>query len=172
MNKPLKVMAVVCHSADAIDGGGSTLCLHVERGDAVTMVVCTRGVDTHDLERNDALWFVNDAPSDQAAPISRKESEVREGLGILGITDVRARKCIEVTNGRMGLHWCLPYAEAFQPMFPHTHSHLPANDHLLNLSSTPSREHYTDLRIGVGDLTYRGSQLLACISAARRAHPP
>ena len=37
---PLKVMAVVCHPADAIDGAGGTLCLHQERGDEVTVVVC------------------------------------------------------------------------------------------------------------------------------------
>jgi 4-oxalomesaconate hydratase len=290
MSEILKVMAIMCHPADAIDGAGGTLCLHAERGDEVTMVICTHGVETHDLERNDAVRFSHDEARDQTTAIGRKESEVIEGLGILGITDVRflrfsdellmvtpelvealanvmaevqphllvlhnpteeaglgdvghadsaiaalkaryfantprilakhnaeppgrifpaqvffmtmngqtsqltaegsrhgtvlvditsvvdrkvramdclcsqyypghlARKCIEVINGRAGLHWCLPYAEAFQPQFPHIYSHLPANDHLLKLASTPNREHYTDLRIMVNDVPYKKNE--------------
>jgi len=283
MSERLKVMAVVCHPADAIDGAGGTLCLHAERGDEVTVVVCTHGVETHDLARNDALRFGQQVGEwDKHAAIGKKEQEVAEGLQILGITDVRflrfpdemlmvtqelieaiaremaevqphllithnpteeagladighadsaiaalkarflanspkflakpsgrtfpvqvylmtmngmttqltdegsrhgsvliditpvverkvramdclrsqfypgqlARKCIEIVNGRMGLHLCVPYAEAFQPLIPHVYAQLPANDHLMKLASTPTAEHYTDLRIMVTEVPF------------------
>jgi len=280
----LKVMAVVCHPADAIDGAGGTLCLHAQRGDDMTVVVCTHGVDTHDLERNDALRFKRaGAVTEQKAAIGRKEKEVAKGMTILGVKDVRflrfpdelltvttelieaiareladvqphllilhnptealgladvghadssiaslkatylagtprflkrgsgrrfpaqvfffcmngqtsqltaegdrygsvlidissvigkkvramdclrsqyypgtlGRKCMEVINGRMGLHWCLNYAEAFQPMYPSIYSHLPANEHLLKLASTPTKDHYTHMRIAVNDVPFK-----------------
>jgi LmbE family N-acetylglucosaminyl deacetylase len=283
MDEQLKVLAVVCHPADAIDGAGGTLCLHVERGDEVTVVVCTHGVDTHDLRRNDIIRFGGKAtPSDPTTAIGRKEQEVVNGMAILGVKDVRflrfpdelltvsteliealsgimadvqphllivhnpteeggladvghadsaiatlkarylantprflkkppgrifpaqvflmtmngqttqltaegtrhgtvlidvtsvidrkvramdclrsqyypghlGRKCIEVVNGRMGLHWCVPYAEAFQTLFPHVYSHLPVNEHLMKLAGTPASEHYKDLRIMVNDVPF------------------
>ncbi len=46
-----------------------------------------------------------------------------------------ARKCVEDVNGRMGLHWCIPYAEAFQPHNPSVYTHLPLNDYMLTLFS-------------------------------------
>lgn len=282
MNQKLKIMAVVCHPADAIDGAGGTLCRHAARGDQVTTVVCTHGVDTHHLRRNDALRFDRRAV-DQKTALDEKEKEVAQGMNILGVRDVRflrfpdellsvtpelieaiarviadvqphllilhnpteegglgdvghadsaiaalkarylantprfrkpscrrtvpaqvyfycmngqttqltaegdrygsiliditpvidrkvraidclrsqyypghlGRKCIEAVNGRMGLHWCLPYAEAFQPLFPHVYSHLPANKHLLQLASTPAQDHYAHLRILVNDVPHR-----------------
>ncbi len=283
MDQPLKIMAVVCHPADAIDGAGGTLCLHVERGDEVTVVVCTHGVDTHDLERNDAIRFGGAAePGDQTTAIGRKEKEVAAGMAILGVTDVRflrfpdelllvtpeliealatvmaevqphllithnptegrgladvghadsaiaalkarylantprflkqasgrtfpaqvffmtmngqttqltaeglrygnvliditpvverkvramdclrsqyypgdlARKCIENVNGRMGLHWKMSYAEAFQTFYPHGYAHLPVNEHLLKVASTPASETYSQLRIMVNDVPF------------------
>ena len=85
----MKIMAVVCHPADAIDGAGGTLCLHAERGDDVTVVVCTHGVETHDLRRNDAVRFAVREAAEQSQAISGKEREVVEGLGILGVRQVR-----------------------------------------------------------------------------------
>jgi len=288
MSESLNIMAVVCHPADAIDGAGGTLCLHSERGDAVTMVVCTHGVDTHDLERNDALRFGATAGAadaglrDHTTAISRKEQEVVEGMAILGVTDVRflrfpdemlmvtpalieaiarvmaevqphlliihnpteeggladvghadsaiatlkarylantprfltqptgrhfptqvfmmcmngqttrltaeghrhgdvlvditpaverkvramdclrsqyypgdlARKCIEIVNGRMGLHWRMPYAEEFQTLYPHGYTHLPVNDHLMRLASTPADVKTNPMRILVTDVPF------------------
>jgi LmbE family N-acetylglucosaminyl deacetylase len=280
---PLKIMAVVCHPADAIDGAGGTLCLHAERGDEVTVVVCTHGVDTHDLRRNDRLRFGGEGlAEDHGVAIGKKEQEVVDGMRILGVTDVRflrfpdelllvtpelieaiacvmaevqphllithnptedagladvghadsaiatlkarylantprflthptgrsfpaqvfmmtmngktnqltaegtregnvlvditpvvdrkvramdrlrsqyypgdlARKCIEIVNGRMGLHWKLAYAEAFQTLNPHVYSHLPANDYLLNLAATPAGSRHTNLRIQVQDIPF------------------
>lgn len=280
---PLKIMAVVCHPADAIDGAGGTLCLHAERGDQITVVVCTHGVDTHDLRRNDAVRFGGQAPvDDHSRAVSRKEQEVVEGMALLGVHDIRflrfpdellmvtpeliealarvmaevqphllithnpteeggiadvghadsaiatlkarylantprflaqpvgrvfpaqvffmtmngqttqltaegtrhgtvlvditpvverkvramdclrsqyypgdlARKCIEIVNGRMGLHWKLAYAEAFQPLFPHAYTHLPVNEHLLRLAATPASDRHTRLRIQVTDVPF------------------
>lgn len=72
----LKILAVVCHPADAIDGAGGMLCLHAERGDDVTIVVCTHGVESHDLRRNDAVCFAtqsaaitNDAKQNLPEPL-------------------------------------------------------------------------------------------------------
>jgi LmbE family N-acetylglucosaminyl deacetylase len=86
----LKIMAVVCHPADAIDGAGGTLSLHVQKGDDVAVVVCTHGVDTHDLQRSDTIRFSRKAKvASVKTAIENKENEVRKGLKILGVTDVR-----------------------------------------------------------------------------------
>lgn len=86
----LNIMAVVCHPADAIDGAGGTLCLHAARGDRVTVVVCTHGVDTHDWERNDTLrGAIGPSALDHSKALGRKEREVVEGMRILGIEDIR-----------------------------------------------------------------------------------
>ena len=287
MDEPLKILAVVCHPADAIDGAGGTLCLHRQRGDEVTVVVCTHGVDTHDLERNDALRFgsatqASSETLDHTTTIGRKEREVVEGMAILGVSDVRflrfpdelltvstelieaiarvmaevqphllivhnpteeggfadvghadsaiatlkarylantprflskptgrsfpaqvffmcmngqttrltaeghrhgdvlvditpvverkvramdclrsqyypgdlARKCIEIVNGRMGLHWRMPYAEEFQSMYPSGYTHLPVNEHLLRLTTTPAGEEVSKLRIMVTEVPF------------------
>ncbi len=57
MGEQLRIMTIVCHPADAIDHAGGTMCLHAERGDEVSVVVCTHGVDTHHHQRNEALRF-------------------------------------------------------------------------------------------------------------------
>ncbi len=281
----LNVMAVVCHPADAIDGAGGTLALHADRGDLVTVVVCTHGVDTHDLERNDVFRYgVQRETLDHGTALGRKEREVAEGLRLLGVEDVRflrfpdellmvtrdlieaiaevmaevqphllvlhnptedlgladvghadsaiaalkarylantprflegkpvpgrqfpaqiffmcmngkttvltaagerwgnvlvditpvverkvramdcltsqyypgdlARKCIEDVNGRMGLHWRLPYAEAFQSFHPDIHSHLPVNPYLLDRAATPAAEELARMKITVTDVPF------------------
>jgi len=286
MNKPMNVMAVVCHPADAIDGAGGTLCLHARRGDKVSVVVCTHGVDTHDLRRNDARRFGGRLPGSRKSAIGKKEKEVVKGMGLLGVRDVRflrfpdemlsvtrelieaiasemaevqphvlvlhnptetlgladvghadsaiaalkarylantgrflkkpcgrvfpaqvyfmcmngntnqltaegdrygnvlvditpvvelkvkamdcltsqyypgklARKCIEDVNGRMGLHWCLPYAEAFQALEPHTYSALPLNEHLEKLASSPTEAHFRNMDIKVTQVPFRATR--------------
>ncbi len=280
MDERMRIMAVVCHPADAIDHAGGTLCLHAERGDQVVVVVCTHGVDTHDLRRNEALRFeAGAAPADASASLSQKEREVVRGMGILGVTDVRflrfpddlvlvtpplieaiaaqiadvqphililhnpseepgighaetaqaalqarglantsrfrkagasgsypmqvffnemygvttqltsegmrygsvlvditpvvdkkvramdcltsqyypgnlARKCIEIVNGRMGLHWSIPYAEAFQPHYPSAYSHLPLNEHLVKIFGARTSENSAAMRIMVTDVPF------------------
>ena len=280
MDEKLRVMAVVCHPADSIDHAGGTLCLHAERGDQVTVVVCTHGVDTHHIQRNEALRFGRSTVTvDAQTALGVKEAEVVRGLGILGVRDVRflrfsdelvlptqplieaiaeqiadvrphimilhnpteepgighaesaqaalqarglantprfmkrssgqsfpmqifftemygvttqltsegmrygsvliditpvvdrkvramdclvsqyyagnlARKCVEIVNGRMGLHWSIPYAEAFQPHYPSIYSHLPLNDYLAKLFSTPASETSARMRILVTDVPF------------------
>jgi len=289
MKGKLKIMAVVCHPADAIDGPGGTLCRHAERGDDITVVVCTHGVETHDWKRNDTLRFEGTASAlETKTAIGIKEKEVVEGMGILGVKDVRflgfadglltvttelmeaiatvmadvqphllivhnpteeaglacvghadsaiaalkarylantprflkkptgrtfpsqvflmtmngqtsqltaegerygnvlvditpvvdrkvramdclrsqyypgllARKCIEIVNGRMGLHRCLPYAEAFQTLVPEVYSHLPVNEYLLKHASTPLSEQYKNkMRIMVNDVPFKPAKI-------------
>jgi LmbE family N-acetylglucosaminyl deacetylase len=280
MNETVKVMAIVCHPADAIDHAGGTRCLHAERGDEVTVVVCTHGVDSHDLRRKAAISQGQDNQvTDKALAIEAKEQEVIEGLAILGISDVRflrfrddlivastemieaiaeqladvqphililhnpteelgfehgetaiaalrarnlastarflkkpaghtfpvqiyfnvmyghtnqlafegmrhgavviditpvverkvramdclhsqyypgpmGRKCIEATNGRMGLHLRMSYAEAFQPLYPDGHSHLPLNDYLMQQARTPASEIARQMRVLVNDVPF------------------
>lgn len=265
MDKKLKIMAVVCHPADAIDGAGGTLAQHVDRGDEVTMVVTTHGLDTHDWKNLDEKIFEQSKkPDQQEVALGKKEQEVIDGMAILGVKDVRflrfsdelhmctpeliqaiakimaevrphllithnpteelgladtghsgsaiaalrartlanspsfnsefdgrrfpsqiyfmtmngetsrltnegtrhpdvvidigdsiqrkvqamdcltsqfypgkfARKCLEAVNGRVGLHFCLAYAEGFQMWKPHIHKHLPLNEHLHWMQST------------------------------------
>lgn len=281
MSEGLRIMAVVCHPADAIDHSGGTLCLHAERGDQVTVVVCTHGVDSHDLRRKAAIRRGDTELDDHEQAIELKEREVRDGLAILGVTDVRflrfrddlitastemieaiaeqladvqphililhnpteeagfehgetaiaalrarnlattsrflkrpalhafpvqiyfnvmyghtnqlafegmrygtimiditpvvdrkvramdclhsqyypgvlGRKCIEATNGRMGLHLNMAYAEAFQALLPHGHSHLPLNEYLMERASTSATELSARMRILVNDVPFEG----------------
>ena len=62
-------MAIVCHPADALDHAGGTLCLHAQRGDEVTVVVCTHGVETHDLVRNESLSRGDDDTTELMHPL-------------------------------------------------------------------------------------------------------
>ena len=78
MSEQLRIMAIVCHPADALDHAGGTLCLHAERGDEVTVVVCTHGVETHDLARNESLSRGDDDIADLEKAIEGKEQEVHE----------------------------------------------------------------------------------------------
>jgi LmbE family N-acetylglucosaminyl deacetylase len=281
MDGHLRIMAIVCHPADAIDHAGGTLCLHAGRSDEVSVVVCTHGVDTHHHQRDEALQLVGAATeADIKTAIDEKEAEVVRGLAILGVHDVRflrfpdelvlanqaliealaaqiadvqphililhnpseepgighsetalaalasrglantvrryprkydlraypvqvyfcemygtttqltmegrrygsvlvditsvvdrkvramdcltsqfypgnlARKCIEDVNGRMGLHWCLPYAEAFQAQHPSVHTHLPLNDHLLKVFTQPASEVMARNRVMVTEVPF------------------
>lgn len=276
MDENLKVMAVMCHPADAIDHAGGTLCLHSRRGDRVSVVVCTHGVDTHHTRRNELIRSGRlGEVSELEDAIREKEDEASRGMEILGVRDVRflrlkddvviqsrelieaiareladvrphllilhnpteelgfahqetavaalracdlvktsgyvrdagdpltpaqiffitmyghtnqlsaegrrfanvlvditpvvekkaraldcvasqyytgdlGRKCIEVTNGRMGLHSSLSYAEAYQVLHPHVYSHLPANQYLMRQasSSKSSRGEHLSVRLG------------------------
>jgi 4-oxalomesaconate hydratase len=281
MDEKLRIMTIVCHPADAIDHAGGTMCLHAERGDEVSVVVCTHGVDTHHHQRNEALRFESaSTAADMKTAVDEKEAEVLRGMAILGVHDVRflrfpdelvlvnqalieaiaaqiadvqphililhnpseepgnghgetaqaalasrglanaprrypkkykmrgypiqiyfcemygtttqltmegmrygnvliditsvvdrkvramdcltsqfypgdlARKCVEDVNGRMGLHWCVPYAEAFQPHNPSVYTHLPLNDYMLKLFSESISESAARTRIMVTDVPF------------------
>ena len=90
MGEQLRIMTIVCHPADAIDHAGGTMCLHAERGDEVSVVVCTHGVDTHHHQRNEALRFESaSTAADLKIAMDEKEAEVLKGMAILGVHDVR-----------------------------------------------------------------------------------
>ncbi|OFX15632.1 MAG: hypothetical protein A2Z18_06950 [Armatimonadetes bacterium RBG_16_58_9] len=69
-----------------------------------------------------------------------------------------ARKCVEVVNGRMGLHWRVPYAEAFQTLYPQVYSHLPVSEHLIKLRGIPAEEQLKNMRIMVNDIPFTAKQ--------------
>lgn len=282
MKEKLKIMAVMCHPADAIDGAGGTLAQHADRGDEVTMVVTTHGLDTHDWKNLDKqILGQAGEPDKQTVALGKKEQEVIDGMAMLGVKDVRflrfsdelhmcttelikaiakimgevrphllithnpteelgladtghsgsaiaalrartlsnspsfnsefggrrfpsqiyfmtmngettrltnegtrhpdviidisdsierkvkamdclasqfypgklARKCMENVNGRQGLHFCLSYAEGFQMWKPHIYRHLPLNEHLHWMQSTPIGQTKENLlKVDVHDL--------------------
>lgn len=285
MDEKLRIMQIVCHPADAIDHAGGTLCLHAGRGDEVSVVVVTHGVDTHHHKLNEALTFASaSTPGDLKVAMSEKEAEVVKGLSILGVRDVRflrfpdelvlvnqalieaiaeqladvqphililhnpseepgnghgetaqaalaarglanaprryprkyglrsfpvqiyfcemygsttqltmegmrygnvlvditpvvdrkvramdcltsqfypgqlARKCVEDVNGRMGLHWRLPYAEAFQAHNPSIYDHLPLNPYLLKIYTEPVSDTLAANRIMVTDVPFEPAE--------------
>ncbi|MBH05365.1 MAG: hypothetical protein CMJ20_03505 [Phycisphaeraceae bacterium] len=47
MSEHMRVLHVGAHPADAFDHAGGTLANHVERGDEVTIVTLTHGVQSH-----------------------------------------------------------------------------------------------------------------------------
>jgi hypothetical protein len=59
---------------------------------------------------------------------------------------------VEDVNGAAGLHWALPYAEAFQPLYPHAYDSLPVNDYLMRLARTPAEQQHARLRITVAEV--------------------
>ena len=95
MTRPLRIMCVGGHPADAFDSAGGTLAHHVQRGDHVTVVALTQGTRVHDVVISDTLRFQDRMPDpadlrslmDERAQV--KEDEVRRACGFLGIEDVR-----------------------------------------------------------------------------------
>ena len=93
--RPLRLLCVGGHPADAFDSAGGTLAHHVERGDQVTVMALTQGTRIHDVVISDTLRFRSQMPSaEELAALMEerakvKEDEVRRACGFLGITDVR-----------------------------------------------------------------------------------
>jgi len=95
MTRPLRLLCVGGHPADAFDSAGGTLAHHVQRGDSVTVVALTQGTRVHDVVISDTLRFRDRMPDpadlrtlmDERAQV--KEDEVRRACAFLGITDVR-----------------------------------------------------------------------------------
>ncbi len=92
MNK-LRILLFGGHPADTFDGAGGTLAHHINRGDEVTVVSLTHGAATHSFELLDGIK-TGEVSMEQANKAleeekEKKQREVREACGILGITDVR-----------------------------------------------------------------------------------
>jgi LmbE family N-acetylglucosaminyl deacetylase len=95
VTRPLHLLSVGGHPADAFDSAGGTLAHHVQRGDQVTVVALTQGTRIHDVVISDTLRFQDRMPDpaalrslmDERAAV--KEAEVRRACAFLGIDDVR-----------------------------------------------------------------------------------
>ena len=93
--RPLRLLCVGGHPADAFDSAGGTLAHHVERGDHVAVLALTQGTRVHDVVVSDSLRFRDRMPgSDELAAMMAeraavKEEEVRRACAFLGIEDVR-----------------------------------------------------------------------------------
>jgi LmbE family N-acetylglucosaminyl deacetylase len=91
MTEQLSLLVTAGHPADAFDAVGGTMAKHADRGDRVTVAVMTHGVKTHSwnlmAQEREAKSSASDA--DVQAQIAIKEQEIRDGLAILGVQDVR-----------------------------------------------------------------------------------
>ena len=91
MSEKLNLLVTGAHPADAFDAVGGTIAKHTARGDNVTVGICTIGVKSH------GWWLMAEerkgkksATEEQIREhVKVKEDEVREGLAILGVKDVR-----------------------------------------------------------------------------------
>ena len=90
-SEPLRILLAGGHPADAFDNAGGTLAHHARRGDAVTVVVMTHGVQSHSILKIDWERTGRGEAIETCAEELRdeKEAEVRRGCAILGIQDVR-----------------------------------------------------------------------------------
>ena len=91
MAKPLRVLHVGAHPADAIDHAGGTLANHAARGDHVTTVTLTHGVQSHAwnlIAKSRKQQKSIDSTSLKTA-IEDKEREIMDAGSVLGIQDLR-----------------------------------------------------------------------------------
>ena len=91
MTTKLSLLVTAGHPADAFDGVGGTLAMHADRGDRVTVAVMTHGVKTHswNLMAQERTAKASATEEDVQTQIETKEQEIRDGLAILGVQDVR-----------------------------------------------------------------------------------
>jgi LmbE family N-acetylglucosaminyl deacetylase len=90
MDRPLSLLNIGGHPADAFDNCGGTLANHIDRGDRVTVAVMSHGVESHAIEAIEAKRLgAATADLDPTSIADEKEREVVEACGILGLTDVR-----------------------------------------------------------------------------------
>jgi LmbE family N-acetylglucosaminyl deacetylase len=91
MTEKLNLLVTAGHPADAFDAVGGTIAQHTDRGDAVTVAVMTHGVKTHswNLMAQERQTKASASDADVQTQIEIKEQEIRDGLAILGVEDVR-----------------------------------------------------------------------------------
>lgn len=95
MPQKMKIMMICAHPGDAFDDSGGTLCHHIERGDAVTVVIITTGARSHaalftDEKRKPKDRQNAELASKTAAEIEQeKADEIMGAAKELGITDIR-----------------------------------------------------------------------------------
>ncbi len=92
-SRPIRVLLVATHPADAFDQCGGTLAHHIKKGDSVTVLVATLGIRSHDWELIDTQRKAGkkiDIEQHQKKEKQKKLNELRKACRILGIKDVRA----------------------------------------------------------------------------------
>ena len=93
--KPLKLLVVGAHPADAFDNAGGTCLHHTMQGDSVTAAILTAGTRIHDEVISDEMRQRESIPQgkdledlmDERSVVKRRE--VEEACAIMGIHDVR-----------------------------------------------------------------------------------
>jgi 4-oxalomesaconate hydratase len=89
--KPLRVLIVAAHPADAFDQAGGTLAHHAAEGDKVSALIVTGGASSHDWQMQDChkkadKSFNLEKEAEKAS--GSKTDEVTEACGLLGINDL------------------------------------------------------------------------------------
>ena len=93
--KPLKILVIGAHPADAFDNAGGTCLHHTQQGDSVVAAILTGGARLHDVVITDGLRKEKKVPQgDDLKNLLKERSdlkscEVREACAIMGIHDVR-----------------------------------------------------------------------------------
>ena len=93
--KPLKILVIGAHPADAFDNAGGTCLHHTQKGDTVVAAIMTGGARLHDVVIADGLRKEKQIPQgDKLKNLLKERSgvkigEVHEACAIMGIHDVR-----------------------------------------------------------------------------------
>ena len=85
--RPLRLLCIGGHPADAFDSAGGTLAHHVERGDHVSVMALTAGTRIHDVVISDTLRAPR--PDAGAAELADADGRARAGEGGRGPTGLR-----------------------------------------------------------------------------------
>jgi LmbE family N-acetylglucosaminyl deacetylase len=90
-SKPIRLLIVGAHPADAFDQAGGTLAHHAAEGDHVSALIVTGGVRSHDWRLRDRYQEAGESfdlkkESDESK--NSKADEVRRACGMMGIKDL------------------------------------------------------------------------------------
>lgn len=90
-SRPIRLLVVGAHPADAFDQAGGTLAHHAAEGDHVSALIVTGGVRSHDWRLGDRLVKAGksfDMKKERARSRRSKQDEVHRACAILGIKDL------------------------------------------------------------------------------------
>ena len=90
-SKPIRILIVGAHPADAFDQAGGTLAHHAAEGDQVSALIVTGGARSHDWQLQDRHKNADqsfDVEKEASQATGSKNNEVRKACGLLGIEDL------------------------------------------------------------------------------------
>ena len=90
-SRPIRLLVVGAHPADAFDQAGGTMAHHAAEGDHVSVLIVTSGVRSHDWQFNDRHNKADnsvDLDEDTARAERSKADEVRRACDLLNIKDL------------------------------------------------------------------------------------